>query len=118
MSEIKKNYFLKSSPQRGEIWLGKVDKIQEISKDFRPVLVISNNLQNELNDKIIIVPVTTEQLNIVNPFYSLLGKKSKVGLDKNCKILLNYPFTIQKDLRLKYKLGFVNEEVIKKVKIA
>jgi mRNA-degrading endonuclease toxin of MazEF toxin-antitoxin module len=81
-------------------------------------LIISNDLQNEFDDKIIIVPITTERLDIINPFEVYLEKNEIFGLDKESKILLNYPLTIQKNLRLKHKLGFVSENIMNEVKIA
>jgi len=68
------------NPKREEIWLGKLNKIKEFSKDFRPVLIISNNLQNEFDNKIIIASITTEDLDIINPFWSIFRKKSIVWI--------------------------------------
>lgn len=118
MMNKEENLVSEINPKRGEIWLGKFDKIKEFSKDFRPVLIISNNLQNEFDDKIIIVPITTEDLDIISPFEVYLEKNKEFGLDENSKILLSYPSTIQKNLMLKYKLGSVNEDILNKVKMA
>ena len=48
-------------PRKGEIWLLKNPKrIKEIGKDYRPVLIISNDEQNEYDDKIVVAPLTTD----------------------------------------------------------
>ena len=41
---VKTNKF----PKRGEIWLLKnTERIKELGKDYRPVLIISDDIQNE-----------------------------------------------------------------------
>ena len=55
-------------PKRGEIWLIKCDKIKEFSKDYRPGLIISDNIQNELDEFITVVMMTTDDLKNIEPF--------------------------------------------------
>jgi uncharacterized protein YnzC (UPF0291/DUF896 family) len=65
--------FGKKIPKRGEIWLLKnLDKIKEFGKDYRPVMVISNDEQNEYDGKIASVPLTTEEVEEVKIFEVLL----------------------------------------------
>src|SRR5436189_282116 len=54
-------------PKRGEIWLSKnSERIKELGKDYRPVLIISIDEQNEFDDKIVVAPLTTEEVDKVN----------------------------------------------------
>lgn len=102
--------------KRGEIWIGRFDKLKEFSKDYRPVLIISNNWQNEFDDKVIIVPLTTDKLDNIKPFEYLLKKDPENGLDQDSKILLCYPYAIEKDLRLDYQIGVVNDKIMAEIK--
>jgi mRNA-degrading endonuclease toxin of MazEF toxin-antitoxin module len=95
-----------------------LDKIKEFGKDYRPVLVISSNEQNEYDDKIVAVPLTTEEIEKVKLFEVFIKNTPETGLDYPSKILLNYPFTLDKELRLEKRLGVVGREVMEKVKKA
>jgi len=97
-------------PKRGEIWLVKGDKIKEFSKRFRPFFVISNDIQNKLDKRIIVVPFTTEDIEKIQSFEVFVNKTPENGLDEDSKILLNYPFAIFKK-RLKERVGIVREEI-------
>ena len=107
-------------PKRGEIWLLKNDnRIKEISKDYRPVLIISNNTQNKLDRSIVAFTLTSDEIENVKSFEVYIKNSPKTGLDKPSKILCNYPFTIDKELRLEErKLGTVDQEIMEKVRKA
>jgi mRNA-degrading endonuclease toxin of MazEF toxin-antitoxin module len=99
---------MKIFPQKWEIWLGNFDKIKEFSKDFRPVLILSSNIQNEFSEKVIVAPFSTD-LSLINDKFEVFVKKAKEnGLDKDSKILINSLFAIEKNLRLKSRLGSIN----------
>lgn len=102
-------------PLQGEIWLGKFDKIKEISKDFRPVLIVSNNLKNEFTDEVIIVTLTSEFLNDIGEFEILINNTKENDLDRPSKILADSIFTLNKELRLEKRLGIVNKDTISNV---
>jgi mRNA-degrading endonuclease toxin of MazEF toxin-antitoxin module len=115
----KENKFSQTNfPKKGEIWLMKCDKIKEFSKDYRPVLIISGNLQNLLDELIVVAPLTTENIETIKPFEVYIKDTSKTGLDEESKIVLNHPFTIFKELRLEKLLGIASPEIMAKVKIA
>ena len=107
-------------PQQGEIWLVKFKKSKETPKTFRPALVISGNIQNELNDLIAVVPLTTDDIENIEPFEVYIKNTKETGLDKPSKIQFIHPFTIDKELRLvgNKRLGKVNREIMEKAKIA
>lgn len=95
-------------PKRGEIWLAKNDKIKEFSKDFRPFLIISNNLQNEQADEVIVVSFTTQRINQVYPFEVLIKNNDENGLTESSKITTSLMFSLNKELRLIKKLGQIS----------
>jgi len=107
-------------PKRGEIWLVKnPERIKEFGKDYRPVLIISSNEQNEFDAKIVAVPLTTEETDQVKIFEVFIKNTPETGLDYPSKILLNYPFALEKELRLeKERLGVIGREIMEKVKKA
>ncbi|CAG8461017.1 16959_t:CDS:2 [Gigaspora margarita] len=101
-------------PKEGEIWLVKFEKLKEFSKPYRPCLVVSNNFQNEFDDKIIVVPTTTEDIEDIQPFEVFINNKPKTGLTFPSKLLCNYPHTIYKKLRLvdKKPIGVAKKAVL------
>jgi len=110
---------VKKIPKKGEIWLvNNPERIKELSKDYRPVLIISNDEQNEYDDKVVAAPLTTDDIEKVKLVEVFIKNTPETGLDYPSKILLNYPFTLDKDLRLKKKMGVVSKEVMEKVKKA
>ena len=105
-------------PKRGEIWLIKCDKIKEFSKDYRPALIISNDLQNEYGEYIAVAMMTTDELENVRLFEVFIQNTPENGLTEPSKIVLNRPFTVFRELRLEKRLGIVDREIMEKVKKA
>jgi len=104
-------------PHQGEIYKVYFSKKgKEIGK-IRPALVISNNAQNEFDDQIVVVPLTSESKEVgkARPFTVLVKVNKENGLDKNSKILLNRIQTIDVNLRLRDYIGYVNYEIVKQV---
>lgn len=105
-------------PKRGEIWLIKCDKIKEFSKDYRPALIISNDLQNEYGEYIAVAMMTTDELENVRLFEVFILNTPENGLAEPSKIVLNRPFTVFRELRLEKRLGMADREIMEKVKKA
>lgn len=106
-------------PRHREIWLlSNPKRIKELGKDYRPVLIISNNERNEYDDSVVVVPLTTDDLEIILPVEVFIDNASETGLDQPSKILCDSPFTWDKGLRFKGKLGIADPEIMKKVKKA
>ena len=105
-------------PKRGEIWLIKCDKIKEFSKDYRPALIISNDLQNEYGNYAVVAMMTTDDLENIQLFEVFIKNTPETGLDEPSKIVLNHPFTVFRELRLEKYLGVASREVMEKVKMA
>ena len=89
MANNLQNQVSKSFPQEGDIWLVKFEKLKEFSKPFRPCVVVSNNFQNKFDDKIVVVPTTTNDVDNIQLFEVFINNAPDTGLDEPCKILCN-----------------------------
>ena len=101
---------------KGEIYLADLNPTvgSEISKT-RPVLIVSNDINNQYSATVTIVPITSTTEKIY-PFEVFLPK-GEGNLTNNSKAKANQIRTIDK-LRLKRQLGKINEEILKKIEQA
>ena len=117
---------IKQIPKRGEIWLidynykpkkGKAREleIESYIKKIRPSLVVSNDLQNEYDEEIIAVPLSSQELEKIRPHELFIKKNKENGLDEDSKILFNRLRNIEKDTRLGDYIGVVDKEIMKEV---
>ena len=118
---------IKKFPKRGEIWLVdynyKVKKgkereleIESYIKKIRPSVVVSNDTQNEFDLEIFAVPLSSQELERIEPHELLIKKNKENGLDEDSKILFNRLRNIEKDTRLgDYKIGVIDKEIMKEV---
>lgn len=106
-------------PQRGQIWLVDFNRKneKEINK-IRPTLVVSNDIQNEFDEQIIMAPLTSEkeELKEIADYEVFINNDKENGLDRPSKILLQRVRTVEKELRLIEHLGKTNKEIMMKVK--
>ena len=104
-------------PHRGQIWLVDFNRKneKEINK-IRPALVVSNNIQNELDEQIIMAPFTSDEIEEVADYEVLVENTKETGLDKPSKVLLQRIKAVEKELRLIDCLGVVNGKTMEKVK--
>jgi hypothetical protein len=67
-----------------------------------------------------VVGLTTEETEIIRIFEVFIQNTPETGLDEPSKICCNYLHTVNKELRLidKQRLGIVDPETMKKVKMA
>ena len=93
------------------------DRIKEISKDFRPVLVISSDEQNQHGGSVVTLPFTSD-LSYLAPTEVKVVKTPFNGLEADSKIICNRPFAWDKELRFKEKLGEIDFATILAVKKA
>lgn len=102
--------------KRGEIYVADLNPVKgwEINKT-RPVLVISNDINNTYSDLITIVPITT-QTEKVYPFEVLITKDES-GLKADSKIKCNQIRTIDK-IRLSKKVGSIDKNKINQIEKA
>lgn len=81
-------------PRQGEIWLLKnSERIKELGKDYRPILIISSDERNEYSDSVVGFPLTTEDLKNILPVEVLIKNTAETGLNHLSKILCDSPFT-------------------------
>jgi len=104
-------------PKRGEIWLVEFPLTKESRKPIRPCLIISNDIQNEYGKWIVIISLTTKDIENIEPFEVFVEKTKETGIDKSSKLKFNYPQTIDRE-RLKEHLGIANRETMEKAKQA
>ncbi|MCE8163594.1 MAG: type II toxin-antitoxin system PemK/MazF family toxin [Candidatus Moeniiplasma glomeromycotorum] len=119
---------IKKIPKRGEIWLidynykpkkGKEREleIESYIKKIRPSLVVSNDIQNEFDEEIIVVPLSSKELEKIRSYELLVEKSKESGLETDSKILFNRLRNIEKDTRLgEERIGIVSPEIMEKVK--
>ncbi len=106
-------------PQRGQIWLVDFNRKseKEINK-IRPTLVVSNNIQNELDEQIIMAPLTSDEIKEIADYEVFVKNTKETGLDKPSKVLLQRVRAVDKELRLINYLGEVDKETMKEVEKA
>ena len=101
-------------PKQGEIWLADFNRKREKEQNkIRPVLIMSNNWQNQYNNYSVVAPLTSEEeeLKYVEPFEVLIEADKKNGLDRKSKILLYRLRAIDKELRLIERKGQVDSKI-------
>ena len=82
--------------KRGEIYLAALDPVvgKEISKT-RPVVIISNDKNNQFSGTVTILPITSQNLEKIYPFEVFLAKGSG-NLPKDSKAKVDQIRTIDK----------------------
>ncbi len=97
--------------ERGDIYLAALDPVigREIAKT-RPVVVVSNNLNNKHGGTITVLPLTSQKLKKVYPFEILLSK-GNANLPKESKVKADQIRTLDKR-RLIKRFGQLTEEQI------
>ena len=104
-------------PKQGEIWLVKFPPTLENRKPIRPCWVISDNIQNQYGKWIVVIPLTTEDIESIEPFEVFVKNTKENGLDHPSKLQLNYPRTVDR-ARLKERLGVLNRKLIRELEKA
>ncbi len=87
--------------KRGEIWLANLDPVigREISKN-RPVVIVSNNKNNEFSGTVTILPLTSKNLRTIYPFEVFLSR-GHANLPKDSKIKADQIRTLDKSRMIK-----------------
>lgn len=99
-------------PKRGEIyWVNFDPTVGGETKKTRPALIVSNDIGNEVNNIIMVAPITTKVRKIY-PFEVKVSVDGKVG-----KIMLNQCRAVDKS-RLTSKIDDIDQETMKSVEDA
>lgn len=98
---------------RGDIYIARLEPTigAEIQKT-RPVLIVSNDINNELARTVTVVPLSSQNTEKIRLFEVLIPKS--IGLDKKSKARVDQIRTLDKS-RLTKKLGKISEETISKL---
>lgn len=104
--------------KRGEIYFADLNPtVGDEIKKIRPVLIVSNNANNNVANTITIIPITSN-VNKVYPFEVLL-KASDSGLVKTSKAQCHQIRTISKNRISNKKIqGVVSSSIISKINTA
>lgn len=102
--------------KRGDIYFANLDPTvcAEVQKN-RPVLIISNDANNIAASIVTVLPLTSNTNKIYH--FEILLETTQSNLTKKSKVLCNQIRTISK-LRLKNKIGFINDETMNLVEEA
>ena len=79
-------------------------------------MVVSNNIQNEFDEQIIMAPFTSDEIKEIADYEVFVENTKETGLDKPSKVLLQRVKSVEKELRLIDYLGVVDKEIMKEVK--
>jgi mRNA interferase MazF len=103
--------------KRGGIYLAVLDTImgREIFK-ARPVIVVSNDMNNELSGTVTVLPVASCNTKKTYPFEAYLPKKSG-NVPKNSKIKADQFHTLDKARFVKF-IGTANTEIMQQIESA
>jgi mRNA interferase MazF len=99
--------------KRGEIHLAALDPTigREISKT-RPVVIVSNNINNQFSGTVTVLPITSKNLHKIYPFEIMLLKGSG-NLPKNSKVKADQIRTLDKGRIIKLIGRLSDEEMIR-----
>ena len=79
-------------------------------------MVISNNSQNEYDEEIIVVPLSSQELENIEPYQIFIKRNKENGLDEDSKVLFNRLRNIEKETRLGDYIGIVDDKIMKEAK--
>jgi len=103
--------------KRGEIYLAALDPVvgKEISKT-RPVVIVSNDKNNEFSGTVTVLPITSKNLKRIYPFEVILPKGSG-NLPKDSKIKADQIRTLDKS-RIMSRVGRLEKAQIDEIENA
>ena len=102
---------------RGELYYADLSPVVGSEQGgLRPVLIIQNNVGNKYSPTVIIAAITSQITKAKLPTHIELNKE-QYNLSKDSVVLLEQLRTLDK-LRLKDKIGTLDEYVMKKIDIA
>lgn len=104
-------------PLRGDIfWVNLDPTIGTEIRKRRPAVIVSNDAANKRYDQVTLIPLTSQKLDLVEPFQVFLSSENS-GLSKDSKALSEQVRTVSKK-RLDSRVGRVNETMMQKIEDA
>lgn len=104
-------------PKQGEIWITDFNRKRERENfKIRPVLIMSNDWQNQHDKYSVVAPLTRDKEELkksIASFEVLIEPNEKNGLEETSKILLNRLQIVDKNFRLIRKVGEVDSKIWK-----
>jgi mRNA-degrading endonuclease toxin of MazEF toxin-antitoxin module len=79
---------------------------------------LSNDIQNEISDDILVAPITSIELENIEAAEVFIKSNEKNGLKKDSKALIYIIRTVDKNHRLKGCIGKASDEEIKNAEYA
>ena len=105
------------TPRRGDIfWVNLDPTIGTEIRKKRPGIILSNDAANKRYHQVTVIPLTSQNIQSVEPFQVFLGK-DETGLSKDSKALAEQIRTISK-LRLGSRVGPISSEKVKEIERA
>jgi len=103
--------------RRGSVYLASLDPVvgKEIAKT-RPVLVVSNDINNEFSGTVSVLPITSGNLEKIYPFEVFISKGT-ANLPKDSKIKADQIRTLDRSRIIKH-LGDVDKETMGRIENA
>lgn len=102
---------------RGELYYADLSPVVGSEQGgLRPVLIIQNNIGNKFSPTVIIAAITSQITKAKLPTHIELSK-DKYNLPKDSVVLLEQLRTLDK-LRLKDKIGNLDDSAMKKIDVA
>jgi mRNA-degrading endonuclease toxin of MazEF toxin-antitoxin module len=75
--------------------------------------VVSNDVQNEFDEEIIVVPLSSQELERIRSYEIFIKRKKENGLDEDSKLLFNRLRNVEKATRLGEYIGVLSKEIMK-----
>ena len=103
--------------KRGEIYLAALDPVQgrEIAKT-RPVVIVSNDKNNQFSGTVTILPLTSKNLSTIYPFEVFLSR-GHANLPKDSKIKADQIRTLDKGRMIK-NIGILDKNDLEAIDTA
>ncbi len=102
--------------KRGDIYYADLTPVKGSEQDgIRPVVIIQNDVGNKYSPTVIVLPITSQAKNYLPTHIKIEG--GRYGLPKKSIILAEQIRTIDK-IRLKEKIGMLEENILKEIKEA
>lgn len=95
-------------PRFGELWMARLSEIGSVQGGYRPVFIVSNDLNNEHSPTVNIIPLTSRGNKRNLPVHVYLGKYEEYGLKVPSTMLIEQITTINAE-SLDRKIGCISD---------